>query len=122
MQISVNPVRCHPLGYLPLIPVGSLGLAKREPNLYREQRVERAHSSQSGMSNIQLNFTFNRLPRLSHTSSPRPCSKFAVNHLFLISISIHAVNKAKQVVTYVSPTARSESFTLISLIFERRSV
>ena len=49
-------------------------------------------TEESGMSNIQLNFTFNRLttspPVPLHTSSLRSCSKFAKT--FLISISILA--------------------------------
>ena len=53
-------------------------------------------TEESGMSNIQLNFTFNRLttspPVPLHTSSLRSCSKFA--ETFLISISILAVNRA----------------------------
>ena len=82
---------CRPLGYLPLIPVGSRGLAERE----RTQPVPRPGGEESGMSNIQLNFTFNRR-RTSLCTLPllaRPCSEFA-NQTFLISISILAVNKA----------------------------
>ena len=62
---------CRPLGYLPLIPVGSRGLAERET-----QPVPRPGGEESGMSNIQLNFTFNRrrtslctLPLLAHVLS-----------------------------------------------------
>lgn len=100
---------------------GEPGLGpERKENPTCTESGARAQGEESGMSNIQLNFTFNRLttspPVPLHTSSLRSCSKFAKT--FLISISILAVNKV-MLWHMFHQLAPSESSTLIS---ERRSV
>ena len=96
------PVPCHPLGYLPLIPAGSLGSAQsREPNLYRGVR----NVKYSAQFHFQQTYNFPACPSAHFLSSLmfKVCKDFPDFH-------INTRCEQGNVVTHVSPAGPSETW------------